>query len=251
MKEKKGVCEKYLRPNKTICESSKKQKSFFSNTVRLKKTSQKKYFELFCKKMHVCTVKIKNLKNFYKKNSNQFFWKFFESNSIRTKTFLFFRWPTYCLLSLKYSSQTPFFLSFLFSSIKWDFFFLPHKLYVLKNAFFRFRRAFSTFTRTFPAHGKMKICNHPKIKTIKKMMLTWRKNLVQSYPPPPQKIFPESTKIATENFYLEGHVFFSNPGTTRHLLKVHCSPVQNSCTENYEQFGSTCPCGWDCESFLY
>ena len=50
MKEKKGVCEKYLRPNKTICESSKKQKSFFSNTVRLKKTSKKNILNCFVKK---------------------------------------------------------------------------------------------------------------------------------------------------------------------------------------------------------
>ena len=141
------------------------------------------------------------------------------------------------------------FLLFLFSSVKWDFFFLPHKLYVLKNTFFRFRRAFSTFTRTFPAHGKIKICNHPKIKTTKKNDVNVTKKSRPALTPPPP-IFPESTKIATENFYLEGHVFFSNPGTTRHLLKVHCSPVQDSCTENYKQFGSTCPCGWDRESFL-
>ena len=48
--KKKSVRNIFKRLNKTIYESSKKQKCFFSNTVRLKEFPKKQFFEFFSQK---------------------------------------------------------------------------------------------------------------------------------------------------------------------------------------------------------
>ena len=62
MKEKKGVCEEYLRLNKTICESSKKQKSFFFLILLDSKNFQKHFLNFFVKNVQIfyfnCKVKL-------------------------------------------------------------------------------------------------------------------------------------------------------------------------------------------------
>ena len=99
---------------------------------------------------------------------------------------------------------------------------------------FRFAELSALSHRLFPPTVKWKYVN----KDYKNNDVNRTKNsrLVLK----PSRIFPENTQIATENFYLEGHVFFFQPRDNEgHLLKVHCSPVQDFCTENYKQFSST------------
>ena len=105
MKEKKKwVCEEYLRLNKAICESSKNTKKFFfSYTVRLKELP-KKIFEFFCQKnIQIFILTVQTCRN----------------SVLEKKRFCFLDDSHIVLLSLKYSSQTPFFSFIFVSPVKW------------------------------------------------------------------------------------------------------------------------------------
>ena len=65
--------------------------------------------------LHVCTIKIKNLNIFDKKTQKIFFGSSLSLTVLEKKLFCFLDDSYIVLLSLKYSSQTPFF-SFIFVS---------------------------------------------------------------------------------------------------------------------------------------